>query len=202
MTPPRSADTVRDRILTAARAEFSRYGIAGARIDRIARAAKTSKERLYVYFRGKEALYGFIAEQEMAAVAEATRMDPANLPEYAGRVHDYFVSHPDRYRLMQWGQLEFAGTAADTVILETIRRKTEQLRKAQEAGQLDPAWDPIDILVLLNQIAAAWAGGLDLVQAVGDLVRDPSAAARRAAVVAAVQRLFPATARNADTGSP
>lgn len=203
MTPPRSADTVRDRIVTAARAEFSRYGIAGARIDRIAKAAKTSKERLYVYFRSKEALYGFIAEQELAAVAEATRMDPTDLPGYAGRVHDYFMSHPDHFRLMNWGRLEFAdsGATTDDPVSETVRRKTEQLRKAQEAGHLDPSWDPIDVLVFVNQIAMAWAGQLDLVDVAADQVRDPSLAARRAAVIAAVQRLFPAATGNAATGS-
>ncbi|MER5198636.1 TetR family transcriptional regulator [Streptomyces sp. NPDC002755] len=199
MASSTSADSTRDRIVTAARAEFARYGIAGARISRIAKAAKTSSERLYAYFRSKEALYAFVAEQEMAAVAEATRLDPADLPEYAGRVHDYFLLHPDRFRLMSWGRMEFAGTTADHATRETVRRKVEQLRKAQEAGHLDPAWEPIDILVFVNQIAMAWSGQLDLVDAATDQVRDPSPAARRAAVVAAVQRLFPAAA--GDTGA-
>ncbi|MFI6493783.1 TetR family transcriptional regulator [Streptomyces sp. NPDC050564] len=203
MTSSTSADSTRDRIVTAAGAEFSRHGIAGARIERIAKAAKTSKERLYAYFRSKEALYRFVAERELAAVAEATRMDPTDLPEYAGRVHDYFMRHPDHFRLMNWGRLEFPGSGAapDDPTHETVRRKVEQLRTAQEAGHLDPAWDPIDILVFVNQIAMSWAGQLDLVQAAADQVRDPSLAARRAAIVAAVQRLFPATAGNADTGS-
>jgi AcrR family transcriptional regulator len=196
MTPSTGADSTRDRIVAAARAEFARYGIAGARITRIAKAAKTSSERLYAYFRSKEALYGFVAEQEMTAVAEATRLDPTDLPEYAGRVHDYFLRHPDRCRLMTWGRMELVGTAADAATRETVRRKVEQLREAQEAGRLDPAWDPIDILVFVNQIAMAWAGQLDLVDAAADQVRDPSPAARRAAVVAAVQRLFPATEGN------
>jgi Tetracyclin repressor-like, C-terminal domain len=33
-------------------------------------------------------------------------MDPTDLPGYAGRVHDYFTRHPERQRLMLWGQLE------------------------------------------------------------------------------------------------
>ncbi|MFI1358306.1 TetR family transcriptional regulator [Streptomyces sp. NPDC020898] len=196
-----SADSTRDRIVTAARAEFARYGIAGARITRIAKTAKTSSERLYAYFRSKEELYRFVAEQELAAVLEATHLDPTDLPEYAGRVHDYFLRHPDRFRFMSWGRLELAGDAADSVTQETFRRKAEQLRKAQEAGHLDPAWDPIDVLVFVGQLATAWAGQLDLVDAAADQVRDPSPSARRAAVVAAVQRLFPAAAAgDADVG--
>ncbi|WP_369032159.1 MULTISPECIES: TetR family transcriptional regulator [Streptomyces] len=192
MSPSTSADSTRDRIVTAARAEFARYGIAGARITRIAKAARTSSERLYAYFRSKEELYAFVSEQEMAAVAEATRLDPTDLPEYAGRVHDYLIRHPDRFRLMSWGRLEMAGDPADLAMRETVRRKVEQLHRAQEAGQLDPSWEPIDILVFVNQIAMAWPSQLDLVEAAGDRVRDPSLAARRAAVVAAVRRLFPA----------
>ncbi|MFI5799207.1 hypothetical protein [Streptomyces sp. NPDC051677] len=86
------------------------------------------------------------------------------------------------------GRLEFEGHATAQ---DAVRRKVGQLREAQDAGLLDPAWDPTDIIVLLNQIAMAWAGRLDLVDAAADQVRDPSPAARRAAVVAAVQRLSP-----------
>ena len=190
MAPPAADDSTRDRIIDAARAEFSAHGIAGARIERIAKAARTSKERLYAYFRSKEALYQFIAGEDLAAVAEATRLDPADLPGYAGRVHDYFTSHPDRYRLMSWGRLELAGSPANDATRETVRRKTDQLRQAQHAGLLDPAWDPVDILVLVNQIAMAWAAQPDLLDEAAR-ARDPSPAARRAAVVAAVRRLFP-----------
>ncbi|GEC10430.1 hypothetical protein SSP24_80850 [Streptomyces spinoverrucosus] len=74
-------------------------------------------------------------------MAEATRLDPTDLPEYAGRVHDYFT--PDPFRLMSWGRLEFAGTAADVATQETMRRKVEQLRKAQEAGGRRPGPRPL-----------------------------------------------------------
>ncbi|MEZ0109076.1 AcrR family transcriptional regulator [Catenulispora sp. EB89] len=186
-------DSTRDRIVAAATAEFAQHGIAGARIERIAKAAKTSKERVYAHFRSKEALYRYVADRELAAVAEAARMDPADLPEYAGRIHDYFVRHPDRHRLMDWGRLEFPGTPdLDSPMHKTIRFKVEQLRRAQEAGQLDPAWEPLDILIFVHQIATAWAGQLGLASAEAGLVREPSPAARRAAIIAAVQRMFPA----------
>jgi len=190
-----SPDSTRDRILTAARAEFARHGIAGARIDRIAKAAKTSKERVYAYFDSKESLYRVISAQELAAVAEATRMDPADLPGYAGRIHDHFAAHPERYRIMSWGQLELGTDDAppDDAIQQTMKHKIDQLRQAQQAGQLDPAWDPLDVLVLINQIATSWSG-----QAYPSPGADSAAfrAARRAAIVTAVQRLFPAIPRD------
>jgi AcrR family transcriptional regulator len=203
MSPSSGTDSTRDRVVVAATAEFSRYGIAGARIERIAKAAKTSKERVYAYFSSKEALYRFVSAQEFAAVAEATRMDPADLPGYAGRVHDYFTSHPERFRLMTWGQLELTAgePGPGDPIQQSMDSKTEQLRQAQEAGRLDPAWDPLDVLVLVNRIAMSWAAQPDLAPTAGE-ERDSFLAARRAAIVAAVERLFPATARDTADGAP
>jgi AcrR family transcriptional regulator len=193
MTPSSGTDSTRERIVAAAKAEFARYGIAGARIDRIAKAARTSKERVYAHFESKEALYRVISAQELAAVAEATRMDPADLPGYAGRIHDYFAGHPERFRLMRWGQLELGSddSPPDAAIQHAVDHKIEQLRKAQDNGQLDPAWDPLDVLVLVNQIAVSWAVQPDFGRRAEGQAH---AAARRAAVVTAVERLFP-TAR-------
>lgn len=203
MTSLLEADATRDRILTAAAEEFAQYGVAGARIDRIARGAKSSKERLYAYFRSKQDLYRCVAERELAAMTDATRLDAADLPAYAGRVHDYFTARPDHLRLMQWGRLDIAGTDVpedpfQEAVRQTVYRGAEQVRQAQATGHLDPVWDPIDVMVIVTQIALAWAGQLDLVQLAGKQVRNPAPSARRAAIVAAVAGLFPA----ADSTNP
>lgn len=194
MDAPTSADSVQDRIVAAATAEFARYGIAGARIDRIAKAARTGKERVYAYFRSKEELYRHVAGRELAALAEATQMDPADLPGYAGRLHDYLSRHPERHRLMQWGQLELppGQTPPDDPFQRSIRHKIEQIRKAQDDGRLDPSWDPRDILTFVSQIATSWVGQNDLPR--DDEQREAFLAARRTAIVTAVQRLFPTAA--------
>ncbi|CAM5300780.1 TetR family transcriptional regulator [Streptomyces aurantiogriseus] len=194
MSPRSSSDPTSDRIIAAATAEFARYGIAGARVERIAKAARTGKERVYAYFRSKEELYRFVAGRELAAMAEAVQLDPTDLPGYAGRIHDHAIHHPERHRLMMWGQLELpAGeTPPDDPLQESLRRKIEQLRNAQDAGHLDPAWEPEDILVFVSQLALSWVGRTGLTP-VGE-ERDAFLAARRAAIVAAVQRLFPTTA--------
>jgi AcrR family transcriptional regulator len=59
----------RDRILTAAEAEFVAHGFAGARVDRIAAAAGVNKQLLFHYFESKAGLYGAVAE------AVASRLD-------------------------------------------------------------------------------------------------------------------------------
>ncbi|WP_331751870.1 TetR family transcriptional regulator (plasmid) [Streptomyces sp. NBC_00723] len=193
--PDGSGDTTRERILTAAMEEFARHGIAGARVDRIAKLGRTSKERVYAYFRSKEALYAHVAARELAVIAEATQMDPSDLPGYAGRLFDYFTARPDHHRLITWGRLELSGSevAADDPTQAVIARKIGQLSQAQRAGHLDPAWDPADVLALINQIATTWAAQPELSHAATEHAADPAVAARRAAVVTAVGRLFPRT---------
>lgn len=192
MSTSASTDSTRDRIVAAATAEFADRGIAGARIDRIAKAAKTSKERVYAYFRSKEQLYSFVAARELDAVAEATQLDPADLSGYAGRVHDYFSANPHNRRLMRWGDLEVS--ELDDAAREVAQLKTAKLREAQQQGLLDASWDPLDILVLVNQLASAWADQPGLPSS--SAAREQFLAPRRAAIVAAVERLFPAAPRN------
>lgn len=58
----RDAGAKRLRILLAAKREFSRLGLGGARIDAIAARAKVNKRTIYQYFRSKDALFGAVLE--------------------------------------------------------------------------------------------------------------------------------------------
>ncbi|MEU5234099.1 hypothetical protein ACH4MN_16045 [Streptomyces anulatus] len=118
------------------------------------------------------------------------------LPGYAGRLFDYFVARPDHHRPITWGRLDPPGTAAvaDDPTQAVITRKIGQLREVQLAGQLDPAWGPADVLALVNQIAMTWAAQPELSEAAAANAVDPTAA-RRAAVVTTVERLFPRARR-------
>lgn len=195
MPSPTSAESTKDRILAAARTEFATFGIAGARIDRLAKAAKTSKERVYAYFRGKEEMYRVVAATELAAAANATRLDPTDLPAYVGRMCDFFASHPECYRLMMWGRLELDATdaPADDAVRAAAAGKIQQLREAQESGLLDSSWDPSDVLAILDQISLAWAGQ-SAHPPEDPALRDSRLRQRRAVAVAAAQRLFPSSA--------
>lgn len=184
------SDSTRDRIVAAATTEFAQHGIAGARVERIAKAARTSKERVYAYFRGKDQLYRFIAARELTAMSEAVPMDPANLPDYAVRVYDHNIAHPQRLRLMKWGQLELEPhiSPTDDPFTAVVERKVEQLREAQVAGKLDTSWDPADVLLFVSQLATSTDSGSSISDA---HQRETSIAARRLAIEKAVHRLFP-----------
>ncbi len=95
-------------ILHAAVREFSREGIAGARIDAIARAAHVNKALLYYYFKDKEALYGAVLDQVFggltAAVMEVFSQDlppQQKILAYVGTHFDYIARHPSYPRVVQ-----------------------------------------------------------------------------------------------------
>jgi AcrR family transcriptional regulator len=60
----------RERILASATEEFAAYGLAGARVDRIARRADINKAMIYYHFGSKEQLYQAIIDQRLEAVSE------------------------------------------------------------------------------------------------------------------------------------
>ncbi len=61
----------RGRILAAAKVEFARKGLGGARVDDIAARAKVNKRMLYHYFGNKEDLFRITLEDAYAGIREA-----------------------------------------------------------------------------------------------------------------------------------
>jgi AcrR family transcriptional regulator len=185
------SETTQNRILEAAIHEFAAHGIAGARVERIAQLASTSKERLYAYFRSKKTLYWHVAENELSRLAQATKLDVADLPEYAGRLFDYYEDHPESYRLIAWGQLEASETGESSAQWKTIvEEKVRKIAGAQEENLIDPTWSAFEILALVSQTAATWALPRDSMGEGQD--EWAGRARRRTVVVEAVRRLVTA----------
>ena len=185
-------DPTRDRILEAARREFAAHGIFGARIDRIAKSAQTSKERLYAHFRSKEQLYAQVAWDEITRLRETVGFDAYDLPATAGRLFDYFAEREDAYRLLNWGRLE--QSPADTLAPERVTAMQEslaQIREAQQRGAIEADWDPFDVKALVAQMATSHLAIPELKAAAALAICQPVMADRRAAVLKAVTRLFP-----------
>jgi TetR/AcrR family transcriptional regulator len=97
------ADQTRKRILHAAIREFSAHGLAGARTDAIAAAAKVNKALLYYYFKSKSSLYTAALEEIAGRVVESVQaaLDPAR--SAGERLLRAALSHFDRI----WAQREF-----------------------------------------------------------------------------------------------
>lgn len=66
------SERTRRRIVDSAIREFSAYGLAGARTEAIASAAKVNKALVYYYFKSKEALYAATIDDVMGSIVRAT----------------------------------------------------------------------------------------------------------------------------------
>ncbi len=98
----------RAAILKAAVGEFAENGIAGARTDAIARAARVNKALLYYYFKDKDALYEAVLDQVFSGLRE--RVMPVlesglgprqKMLEYVGAYFDYIAANPRFPRVVQ-----------------------------------------------------------------------------------------------------
>jgi AcrR family transcriptional regulator len=185
---PRDAEATRARLLQAATAEFAAYGIAGARIDRIAAAASANKNLLYLYFGNKEQLFATVLDTHITALLDAVPFDVADLPEYAGRLYDFALGHPDLVRLARWSSLEQPGSLERTpAAFSSTKAKLDAVTAAQSSGAIDDGLPAEHLLGLVLSIAMTWTEG-NPEAAVADA--DPgTVAARRHAVVVAVRRL-------------
>ncbi len=94
-------DVTRSALLRAAVDEFQKYGLAGARVDRIAREAGVNKRMIYHYFGDKEGMF---------AHAIATELDVLFSGDHE-RVEDWVEAvcarmTPSAARLVLWQALE------------------------------------------------------------------------------------------------
>ncbi len=155
----RTTTELRETILTAARSEFAQYGLAGARIDRIARAADASKERLYAHFKDKEALFRSVVAADLAEFFAAVTLRADAVPEFVGDIYDLACRRPEHLRMVTWANLE--GLVLDPPPADDresiAARDISTIKAAQVAGYVDAIWQPMDLLVLLFGIALAWA---------------------------------------------
>jgi TetR/AcrR family transcriptional regulator len=138
----------RAAILKAAVTEFSREGVAGARTDAIARAARVNKALLYYYFKDKHALYGAVLDQVFGGLMIAVDGPlSSNLPPrekllaYVGAHFDYIASHPFYPRIVQ-GEMMSVGRGrsphVERIVKEYFRplfaRVSEVLHKGIASG--------------------------------------------------------------------
>jgi len=184
----RDAEATKARLLAAATAEFAAYGIAGARIDRIAAAASANKNLLYLYFGNKEQLFATVLDTHITALLDAVPFDVADLPGYAGRLYDFALGHPDLVRLARWYSLEQPGSLESTPLaFSSTKAKLDAITAAQRSGAVDDGLPAEHLLALLLSIAMTWTeGNPEAFTADADA---GTVAARRHAVVVAARRL-------------
>ena len=185
---PGDADATRRRLLDAATEEFAAYGIAGARVDRIAAAAKSNKAQIYHYFGSKEALFDAVFGAMAADTLAAVPIDVADLPGYAGRLFDSYEQRPHVQRLATWDRLERGGPDhLVEAVVASNRGKVAAIAAAQRAGDLPDRFSAVDLLGLVLHLSSFWQSQVPEYDV---LVARHSRAHRRRVVVDAVRALL------------
>ncbi len=107
ITAPRDPEQTRARILAAAKAEFARVGLGGARVDRIAALAGANKRMLYYYFGNKDELFRAVLEAAYEHIREsekALHLDAFDPPQAIERLvaftWNYYLEHPEFLSLL------------------------------------------------------------------------------------------------------
>lgn len=114
-SPIRDPEKSRTRILQAARVEFARHGLGGARVDQIAKAAGINKRMLYHYFGNKDDLFSAVLEanyahkrdSERALSLEQESPDEA-IRKLVALTWNYYLDHPEFLTLLNSANLHQA----------------------------------------------------------------------------------------------
>ena len=152
-------------ILEVAMREFADKGLAGARIDVIAQAMRTSKRMIYYYFGSKEGLYIAVLEEayrRMRAIEADLHLEDL-LPEDAlrklvGFTLDYQMAHPEFIRLVMTENIhrgEYLRRSSG--IQELNMPAIEGLRSVYErgvaAGVFRAGLDPVDLHMSISALS-------------------------------------------------
>ncbi len=159
MVNSRDPGRTRARILAAATAEFARYGLGGARVDRIAERAGANKRMLYYYFGDKDNLFLAALEARYAHIRAAERaldlehLEPREalrrLVEFTWR---YFLDHPEFLTLLNSENLNKGRHVRrsrrvpqmHSALVETLRGI---LKRGERAGVFRAGVDPVQLYI-------------------------------------------------------
>jgi AcrR family transcriptional regulator len=178
----RDAEDTKRRLLSAAAAEFAERGVAGARIDRIAVAARANKALIYSYFGNKEELFDAVFNALVVDTVHDVPIDPDDLVDYAGRLFDRNVSHPQAFRLAIWHSLERGGAGLPEAVVAANQDKIAAIAAAQRAGRLTGAFPAEELMILVTGLSVL--GSPDLA-----MTRTDDMKQRRRTVTEAVRML-------------
>lgn len=177
----------RRRLLDAGAVEFAAYGVAGARVDRISVDAKVSKAQIYSYYAGKEKLFDAVLADQVNDILDKAPLT-ADLPDYAVRLYDAYLEHPQLVRLATWARLE--RLPAGPLFPQTDETpKIEVIAAAQQAGRIRADIPAADIHSMVIALAMTWSpSSLTYTATPADPAGDHRR--RRAGLAAAVQDAF------------
>jgi AcrR family transcriptional regulator len=148
-----------ERILKAATEEFARYGLGGARVDRIAARAGANKRMLYYYYGNKEDLFLAVLEARYAHIRRAELglhlldLDPLRgMRRLVEFTWDYYLKHPEFLTLLNSENLHRARhlkRSRDIAAMHSplIALLKDLLVRGERAGKFRKGVDPVQLYI-------------------------------------------------------
>ena len=204
-SPARDPGRTRARILAAATDEFSRYGLGGARVDRIAAAADTNKRMLYYYFGNKEGLFLAVLESTYAHIRSAEmklKLDTVEPVEGIRRLvaftWRYYLENPQFLTLLNSENLHQARhlktskriAAMHSPFVATI---ADLLARGEHRGVIRPGIDPVQLYISIAALSYFYLSNQHTLSTI--FVRDPMSPRAKAARLKHMTELVEAALR-------
>lgn len=185
----RQPERTRRNILAAATAEFAAKGLAGARVDEIARRAGSNKRMLYQYFGNKEDLWLVVLERTYEAIRGAEhlqdfqRLDPEEgmrrLVHFNFRYHG---EHPEFIALLNSENLHRARYLRRSAKIRALHSPLiamldDLLRRGAAEGRFRRNVDPVQLYISIAALAYFYFSNIHTLSTI--FGRDLGAAAAR-----------------------
>lgn len=160
----RDADETRRRILQAAKAEFAKNGLGGARVDEISERAQANKRMLYHYFGSKDDLFQTVLEQAYLDIRNAEQklqldsLEPRQALETLVRfTWNYYLKNPEFITLVNSENLHRARHLKKSEAIKVVSRRfvsmvSHILERGVEAGVFRAGVDPVQLNITIAAI--------------------------------------------------
>lgn len=152
-------------LITAAVAEFSRKGFAGARVDEIAGSAGVNKQLVYHYFDSKQGLYLAALESVYAEIREKEKklslgaLEPLDaMAQLVGFSFDYLAEHPEFIALLtdenrNQGSHILASERLQKMHSPFIEMLEATLKRGVANGVFRPDFDAVNLYISIAGIS-------------------------------------------------
>lgn len=182
----RNPERMQERILEAARQEFSDRGLEGARVDRIAELSGGNKRLLYHYFGNKEALYLEVLARAYASIRAGEQelhlgdLGPREAMEQLVRfTFHHFVANPWFIRLLSDENMHKASYVRQLPTIPRlhsplITQLAELLKRGAEEGLFRRGVDPMQLYISIAGLTYFYVSNIHTLSAIfeSDLASD------------------------------
>lgn len=161
---PRNPDDTKRRILAAAKVEFAKKGLGGARVDDIAARAKANKRMMYHYFGNKEELFRQVVEdaygefRDREAALELDNLEPvAAVKTLIAFIWKYFLDNPEFITLVNSENLHKARHIKKSQRMQEmnrsfVRRMQNLLERGVKAQVFRKGLDPVQVNISIAAV--------------------------------------------------